>query len=65
MGTKSVPYQAGIYLRLSKDDEGCGESSSITNQRSLLLAYAKENGFQIVEQYVDDGYSGTNLAEVR
>lgn len=50
-----------IYLRLSKDDEGSGESMSISNQRKLLLRYAKEHHFRILREYVDDGYSGTSF----
>ncbi len=48
-------------MRLSKDDEGSEESSSITNQRGLLTAYATERGIRIASEYVDDGYSGTNF----
>lgn len=50
-----------IYLRLSKDDEGSGESLSISNQRSLLLRYAREHHFTITREYTDDGYSGTTF----
>lgn len=61
MNAKSTVYQAALYMRLSKDDEGSGESSSITNQRNLLAAYAKEHGYLIYSEYVDDGFSGTNF----
>jgi DNA invertase Pin-like site-specific DNA recombinase/predicted Fe-S protein YdhL (DUF1289 family) len=54
-------YKAALYLRLSKDDEGGGESASITTQRDLLTAYARKAGIPIVAEYVDDGYSGTNF----
>jgi DNA invertase Pin-like site-specific DNA recombinase/predicted Fe-S protein YdhL (DUF1289 family) len=54
-------YKAALYLRLSKDDEGGGESASITTQRDLLTAYARKEGIPIVAEYVDDGYSGTNF----
>lgn len=53
-------YRAALYLRLSKDDEGAGESSSISTQRSILQEYAKTHGLSVVEEYADDGYSGTN-----
>ena len=49
------------YLRLSKDD-GDDESSSITNQRKILLDYAKNNNMTIDEFYVDDGYSGWTMS---
>ena len=34
-----------LYERLSRDDEQEGESNLITNQKSLLQAYAQEKGF--------------------
>lgn len=53
-------YIAGLYMRLSRDD-GNSESSSITTQRKILQAYAKENGFIVYDEYIDDGFSGTNF----
>ena len=40
-------YKAGLYLRLSKDDERIGESMSIGTQRSILTDYCEANGFTI------------------
>lgn len=56
-------YNAGIYLRLSREDEREkeGQSESIENQRDFLTRYADGKGFGIVEFYIDDGYSGTNF----
>ncbi len=54
-------YQVALYIRLSKEDEKAGESESITNQKSLLLRYLKENNYNLYDMYVDDGYSGTNF----
>lgn len=53
--------RTAIYRRLSRDDEQSGESMSIENQGSLLERYAKENGFEVVDIYTDDGWSGTNF----
>lgn len=53
-------YKTALYLRLSRDDEGVGESSSITTQRGILQDYAKTHGLHVVGEYVDDGFSGTN-----
>ena len=53
--------RAALYMRLSKDDEGQFESSSIQNQRQILIRFAQAEGFQVVEEYVDDGFSGTNF----
>lgn len=53
--------RGAIYLRLSKDDESNKESSSISNQRKLLLKYAKLHYFPIIKEYCDDGFSGTSF----
>ncbi len=53
--------KVGIYLRLSKDDEKVGESLSIENQRVILRRYVEEQGFDLVDEYVDDGFSGTTF----
>ncbi|MGN1351288.1 MAG: DUF4368 domain-containing protein [Clostridia bacterium] len=50
-----------LYCRLSRDDEFARESNSITNQKSILSKYAKENNFQNIKFFVDDGYSGTTF----
>lgn len=50
-----------LYLRLSKEDERGAESASIETQRKLLRDYAEKNGFSIYDEYVDDGYTGTNF----
>ena len=52
-------------MRLSKDDDGVSESASIGTQRKMLRSYAEENGFLIHDEYIDDGFSGTNFAGVR
>jgi len=52
---------AALYLRLSRDDGGDSESNSIQNQRMLLAKYAREQGFVIYGEYVDDGVSGTTF----
>ena len=39
---------AAIYCRLSKEDEHkTGESESIQNQKSMLIEYAVQKGFDI------------------
>lgn len=50
-----------LYCRLSQDDGRDGESNSISNQKEILLAYAKKNGFLHPEFFVDDGISGTTF----
>ncbi len=54
-------YKVGLYLRLSREDEGDKESESIANQRLFLMSYALERGWDIIDEYIDDGYTGTNF----
>ncbi len=54
-------YSAALYVRLSRDDENPGESTSIHNQKKLLLNYARENNIEVYDIYTDDGYSGTSF----
>ena len=61
MKTQQLIYKAGLYLRLSKDDENSGESSSISTQRNILREYAKAHNIIVYDEYIDDGYSGTNF----
>ena len=49
-----------LYCRLSQEDARMGESLSIENQKSMLLAYCKEHHFPNPSFFVDDGYSGTS-----
>ena len=58
-------YTAGLYLRLSKDDDGRNESVSIGTQRDILTDYCNEHGFVIYKVYIDDGYSGLNFDRPR
>jgi len=67
-------WKAGFYIRLSREDvendKALGtmktynktESESITSQRVILTEYAnKLENVEVVDEYVDDGYSGTNF----
>ncbi len=57
-------YRVGIYIRLSESDEDKSyesDSESVINQRHLLMDYVRENGFTFIDEYVDDGYTGTNF----
>ena len=54
-------YQAGLYCRLSKDDDQQGESVSIATQRAILSTFCQEQGHEVFDVYVDDGYSGLNF----
>lgn len=50
-----------LYERLSKDDEQQGESNSILNQRTIVREYCEKHGIILVEEFVDDGFSGGNF----
>ncbi len=54
-------YNAGLYLRLSREDEENGQSMSIKNQKDYLMSYVLEKGWNIVDIYIDDGFSGLNF----
>lgn len=56
--------KAAIYCRLSEEDrdkrhEG-DDSASIQNQKSMLLQYAMEQGWEIFQIYSDDDYAGSD-----
>ncbi len=61
MSKQQLNKKAGLYYRLSQEDERAGESLSIENQKKILVKYARENDFEIVDEYIDDGWSGTNF----
>ena len=58
-------FRAALYVRLSREDQGGGESESIHNQRHYLTAYAMRIGVHIAGVYADDGFTGTDLVRVR
>lgn len=58
---KPTQNLTALYERLSRDDELQGESNSISTQRMMLRKYAAEHGLNVVDEYIDDGYSGTNF----
>lgn len=57
---KQPIYNTALYLRLSRDDDNEGDSNSIQTQRMMLRDYAQTHGLLVVNEYVDDGWSGTN-----
>ena len=52
---------ADAYYRLSDEERKHGESASITNQRTIVREYCAQRGILLVEEFVDDGYSGGNF----
>ena len=52
------------YFRLSLDDDGIGESNSISSQRQLIDGYIStvaDLADMPTVEFVDDGYTGTNF----
>lgn len=54
-------YSAALYVRLSKEDDGEGQSGSVTNQLSLLNGFAHRHKLTVYDTYIDDGWSGTDF----
>lgn len=55
-------YRTAIYARLSKDDGDKAESNSIASQKALCEEYiTKHRDLELVETFVDDGYSGVDF----
>lgn len=44
------------YVRLSRDEDK--EQNSLSNQKKILMDYAKQNGYNIVKIFQDDNVSG-------
>ena len=54
--------RAAVYCRLSREDADVARhgqaSESIKNQRSMLLEYAQQQGYEVCGIYCDEDYSG-------
>ena len=59
---KQTENNVGIYLRLSQEDMREGDSLSIDNQKLILTKFVQEKGWNLVDEYVDDGYTGTDFS---
>jgi site-specific DNA recombinase len=59
---QNIIFNVGIYARLSKEDEQNPDiSESIGNQIDYLTHYVIEQGWNLIEVFTDDGYTGTNF----
>ena len=54
-------FKVGMYIRLSREDGDKQESESIGNQRQIIKRYITENNLTLIDEYVDDGVSGTTF----
>ena len=56
--------RVAIYCRLSEEDRNkqseTDDSNSIQNQKSMLLQYALEQGWEVYNIYSDDDYTGSD-----
>jgi DNA invertase Pin-like site-specific DNA recombinase len=52
--------RAAIYARVSTEDQA-KEGFSIAAQQKRLIAYCKARGWQLANEYIDDGYSGRSI----
>ena len=59
--TESIEKITALYCRLSQDDGIDGESNSISNQKEILMQYAKQHKLPNPRFFVDDGISGTTF----
>jgi len=60
----SKVWNTALYIRLSEDDKDLSVSNSVVNQKNLLekfIATVKDDNFNVVDSYIDDGYTGTNF----
>ena len=58
---RAIRNVTALYERLSRDDELTNESLSISNQKTYLEIYARDQSFTNCRHYTDDGYSGGNF----
>ncbi|MGM9876311.1 MAG: recombinase family protein [Bacilli bacterium] len=61
-----IDFNVGIYIRLSQEDRDKdkkyeSDSESVANQKELLRDYVKCHNYNLVNEYVDDGFSGTDF----
>ncbi|MBP3608915.1 MAG: recombinase family protein, partial [Lachnospiraceae bacterium] len=54
--------KVAIYCRLSEEDRNkqsaTDDSNSIQNQKTMLLQYAMDQGWELYNIYSDDDYAG-------
>ena len=59
-----MSMKVAIYCRLSEEDKNkqseTDDSGSIQNQKSMLLQYAMEQGWELYNIYSDDDYTGAD-----
>lgn len=60
--TTEQPIIAGLYCRISREDDSIREASaSIEHQKQKLIDFAGKSDMHIYDIFCDDGYSGTHF----
>ena len=58
----AVTWNAGLYIRLSREDGDKLESESVGTQRAILDRFIDEHpAISLYDYYIDDGWSGTDF----
>ena len=58
----SEVWNAGLYIRLSKEDGDKPESESISSQKAILERFTADRPeINLYDIYIDDGWSGTDF----
>jgi DNA invertase Pin-like site-specific DNA recombinase len=65
MEMKSNPLKAVAYIRTSSAANVGSDKDSHQRQAAAIAAFAKANGFQIVDEYRDEAVSGADPIEAR
>jgi DNA invertase Pin-like site-specific DNA recombinase len=59
---KNQDGDTALYMRLSREDDNMDdESISIGYQRKMLRSFAQEKGFNVYDEYTDDGRRGVTF----
>lgn len=58
-----IKYLAGIYVRLSVEDNGYKNGDSFQNQITFLVDYIENHcdDLKLIDMYKDNGLTGTNF----
>ncbi|MCH5165226.1 MAG: recombinase family protein [Clostridiales bacterium] len=60
--SQSQNWNAGLYIRLSREDGDKLESESISSQRAIIEQFiSSHSDIKIHDYYIDDGWSGTDF----
>lgn len=58
---KNNNYIVALYIRSDIRSDNKMEKKCIKEQRKILMDFVRKNNYEIYDEYVDEGYSGTNF----